>query len=158
MTDKTETEKKGLETSDAELKAMGLLGLKQRSKLFSLVFTNAPIKLISLLCALTLFFYVQYSSSHTRSVEIQVIPPELPSKLVFSQKIPSFLNIKFYGKEEQMDFDISRFQVRLENPNPQSGSNLYIAHLEPEPPSGVRVIYKKELQLFIDHILSRELV
>lgn len=131
--------------------------LKHRSKLFSLIFRNTSIKFISLLFAAILFLYVQYTSTHTRSVQIQVSLPELPSELIFSRKIPSFLDLKFYGKAELMDFDISHFHIRLENPNPQPGSNLYIAHLEPEAPPGVKVIYTKELQLFIDRVFLREL-
>ena len=134
-----------------------LLALKYRSKFFAKLFRNAVIKFISLLLALILFLYVQYTSTHIRSVQIQVIQPDLPKELIFSRKIPSFLDLKFHGKAEQMDFDISRFQIRLENPNPQPGSNLYIAHLQPEAPPGVEAVYKKELQLFIDRVFLREL-
>ena len=156
MVENIETDNKDLGSSGAKSSLKDSLAIGPGPKFFSFIFRNAVIKGISLLFAVILFLYVQYSSTHTRSVEIQVIQPELPNELIFSRKIPSFLNIRFYGKAEQMDFDISRFQVRLENPNPQAGSNLYIAHLEPEAPLGVRVIHKKELQLFIDRLFLRE--
>ena len=161
MVEKTEIEKKAAKTPELEetkeSSLESLLALRPSGKFLSRIFQNTLIKLISLLFALILFLYVQYTSTHTRSVQIQVVQPELPSELIFSRKIPSFLDLKFYGKAEQMDFDISRFQIRLENPNPQPGSNLYIAHLQPEAPPGVEVSYKQELQLFIDRVFLREL-
>lgn len=164
MEDKTEIAKKTLKVPETEKMRGGVLedSLEQKpqenqSGLFAQIFRNGTSKLVSLTLALILFFYAQYTSNRTRSVQIQVIQPELPDDLIFSRKVPPFLDLKFHGKAEQMDFDISRFQIKLENPNPQPGSNLYIAHLQPDPPSGIRVRYKKEQQLFIDRAFSREL-
>ena len=133
---------------------------KRRSNVYFIqrhLFKNAPIKLISLSLALILYIYVDYSSIIVRSVQVEVIEPELPKNLVLLRKIPPFINVKFYGTAEQMDFEISNFKIELENPNPVPGKNLYIATLKPEPPQDVKVSYANELQLFIDRLLTREL-
>ena len=130
---------------------------QSQSFLYRLIFQNGLIKLSSITLALLLFVYVTYTATVVRTVQVQVIEPQLPPQLVLLRKIPSFLNVKFYGTAEQMDFDISSFKIELENPNPVSGINLYIATLKPEPPPSVHVSYAKELQLFIDRLLTREL-
>ncbi len=127
------------------------------SKLLHIFVEHAFIKLLSICLAIILFLYAEFTSKITRAVAIQVIQPELPGELIFSREIPSFLNVKFYGKEENMDFDVSNFKVILENPKPIPGSNLYIATIQPTPPKNVEVIYTKELQLSIDRLSLRKL-
>ncbi len=124
---------------------------------FGYLSKNLAAKAISLILALFLYAYVQYTATVTRSVQVPLIQPELPSHLVFSRKIPSFLNVKFYGRREQMDFDISNFTIKLENPHPLPGLNLYIAKIDPDPPIGIQLSYKKELQILVDRSFMREL-
>lgn len=126
-------------------------------RLIKFLFGNKIIKLISFILALVLFLYVQYTSTNTRTIQIQVIQPNLPGELIFSRKLPSFIDVEFYGNAKQLDFDITNFQILLENPNPQAGSNIYRVKLYPDPPPGIKASYIKEFELFIDRVIFREL-
>ena len=148
-------ENKGNKTSVSDA---GEITTRSLRKWGRVVVQHGMIKLISLVLAITLFFYVQYTLNITRSVQVEVLPPKIPQELVLSRKIPPFWKVKFYGKAEHMDFDKSNFQIKLENPNPLVGSNLYRVILYPEPPKDVQATYKRELHLFIDRLLAREFI
>ena len=151
-------EKKVKREKNTTLTSKKSLTLKNKRKVvFFSIFKNLTIKVISISLALILFLYVQYTSNLTIVVEVPVVAPELPKKLIFSRKIPAFLKVSFYGKTDKMDFDTSHFQILLDNPNPISGSNLYVTSLSSDPPSGVKASFIGEILLNIDHIASREL-
>ncbi len=141
----------------SEKESASNIPLSFRNRIFSSLKKNGTSKIVSLFLTLILYFYVRDASTLTRSIQVPVIQPEIPSEFIFSRKLPPFMAVKFTGKAEKMDFDTSDFRLLIKNPNPLPGSNLYIVSLYPDPPSGVTVYYTKELQLFIDRFFLREL-
>ncbi len=118
---------------------------------------NGTSKLISIILAISLYYKVQYGSSITRNVQIPVVQPTLPNTLIFSSKIPAFIKVSFTGHYDLMDFSLSEFKLILQNPNPILGTNIYRINLYPEAPQGVSVEYSKEIKLFVDRLILREL-
>lgn len=118
---------------------------------------NWKIKVGSLLIALGLFAYVQYTRTIVRTVHVRVERPELPGDLVFAERVPSFINVVVRGPRETLDFDASDFRIRLTNPRPAPGENRYLASLSPDLPEGIRADYSATLSLQLDRVLEREL-
>ncbi len=118
---------------------------------------NWKLKAGSLFVALLLFWYVQYSKTTTRVMNIRVERPELPANLIISSRIPSYMNVKIYGPKELMDFNVSDFRISLSNPRPEVGSNIYRAQIYPELPEGVGAAYRLEIPVSLDRVLIRDL-
>jgi hypothetical protein len=118
---------------------------------------NWKLKAGSVFVALLLFWYVQYSRTITRVMNIRVDRPEIPANLTMSSRTPSFMNVKIYGPREVMDFNVSEFRISLKNPRPEVGTNIYRAQVYPELPEGVGAVYRTELPITLDRVMVREL-
>lgn len=124
---------------------------------FNLINSNWKLKAGSIFVALLLFWYVQYSRTITRVMNIRVDRPEIPANLTISSRVPSFMNVKIYGPREVMDFNVSEFRVSLKNPRPEVGTNIYRAQIYPELPNGVGAVYRTEIPLTVDRVMVRQL-
>ena len=118
---------------------------------------NWQLKLVSLLVSLMLFWYVQYSRTTTRVLNIRVDRPEVPANLVLSSRVPSFMQVKIYGPSEMIDFNVSDFKIVLENPRPAAGENTYRSVIQPELPEGIGAVYQREVTVNLDRLMIRKL-
>lgn len=116
---------------------------------------NWQVKIGSLLVSLIVFAYVQYTRNITRTLNIRVEAPDIPANLVMSSRLPSFMNVEFYGPSEQLEINSSNFRIQLTSPSPSPGTNIYRAVLVPEPPPGIRASYDNEIRLTLDRNLKR---
>ncbi|HBS03543.1 MAG TPA: hypothetical protein DEA96_01165 [Leptospiraceae bacterium] len=132
------------------------LDLARRVVLF---FTrNWKVKLGSILIASMLFFYVQWTRNVTRVFHIRVERPDIPEDLILSSRIPSFMDVQFYGPAEEMEFNASAFRITVFSPaKPIPGKNQYKAILIPDPPGQIEAKYEKDLEVTLDRSLTREL-
>ena len=112
------------------------LDLARRVVLF---FTrNWKVKLGSVLIASMLFFYVQWTRNVTRVFHIRVERPDIPEDLILSSRIPSFMDVQFYGPAEEMEFNASAFRITVFSPaKPIPGKNQYKVILIPDPPGEI---------------------
>lgn len=114
-------------------------------------------RLGAILVACILAMYVQFAQNVKKVMHIRVNPPAPPPGLVFSSRIPSFMEVELYGNEDLMDFTPADFKLQLANPKPVRGDNAYRVKLLPEVPDGIETAYPRELRIQLDEILFREL-
>jgi hypothetical protein len=118
---------------------------------------NWKIKAGSLFIASLLFWYVQYSKTVTRVINIRIEKPDVPADMVMDSRIPVFMNVKMYGPRELMEFNVNEFRIILSNPSPEAGENLYRTQLSPDLPEGINAVYNRELKVSLDKVAVREL-
>lgn len=119
---------------------------------------NWKVKLGSIAIASTLFFYVQWTRNVTRVFHVRVERPDIPDDLILASRIPSFMDVTFYGPAEEMEFNASAFRITIYSPaKPIPGKNQYKAILIPDPPGQIEARYDTNLEINLDRSLTREL-
>jgi len=116
-----------------------------------------PIKLGALAVAIILALYVQFAQSITKVLHIRVTTPEIPPGLVFSSRVPSFMDVQLYGPADLMDVPTSEFKMQLLNQRPLRGENVYRVTLVPDLPHGIEASYSREIKVALDETFLREL-
>lgn len=109
-------------------------------------------KIGSLIIAILLYFYVQYTKTITKSFYIKVDTPVLPNNLIFSEELPTFVKVHFYGPQEIMDLNQDNFRVLMINTGPSPGKNKFKLELLPPPPYPIQFqLEPSELEILIDN-------
>ena len=129
----------------------------KRNRLANSLKKNWPLRVLSIFMAVGLYIYVQVSLEVERVIRVPIIVPELPGDLVFSEKMPGFLNVALLGQANDLDFDVSRYRVFLDFENLLIGENEFQMRLRPEIPDGVKVRYRRSLNMKIEQAFQREL-
>jgi hypothetical protein len=65
------------------------------------------------------------------------------------------MHVKLSGPSDLMEFPIDDLRVRLLNPGPEVGTNIYKTILTPALPEGIDAEYKKDITLHLDTFLER---
>ena len=122
-------------------------------------FRKWPAKVGSLLLSVMLFFYVQSTRIIERDIQVRVIEPNLPRRLLFTSKLPAYLKVRLRGPREFMDFPVTEYKIELihQNPRPSATPNLYTTRLVPELPVGVNADYERGVKLYVDRLQERTL-
>ncbi len=109
-------------------------------------------KLGSLIIAILLYFYVQYTKTITKSFYIKVDSPTLPNNLIFSEELPTFVKVHFYGPQEIINLNQDNFRVLMVNTGPSPGKNKFKLELIPPPPYPIQFqLEPSELEILIDN-------
>ena len=114
-------------------------------------------KLLSLLLALVLVWYVQVNKTVSRDIQVRVEKPRLPGGLIIASKIPVYLNVKLKGAAEHMDFPVSDYRIMLTNPNPRAREEpgRFRTILLPELPNNIQAKFQSLVELKIDKLNER---
>ncbi|MEQ9364996.1 MAG: hypothetical protein RIF32_12165 [Leptospirales bacterium] len=118
---------------------------------------NWKLKTGSLAIAVFLFVYVQYSHNVSRTVNVRVAEIPLPDNLLLAARVPSFMEVTFYGSRDLIDLEPSEFRIVLKKSNPKTGENDYRAELTPELPENITATYQDRLNVYLDRADSRML-
>lgn len=116
---------------------------------------NWKLKAGSIVIAVFLFIYVQYSNNVSRTVNVRVEPIPLPADLLLANRIPSFMEVTFYGSRDLIDLEPSEFRIVLKKSSPKTGENDYRAELTPELPENITATYPDRLKVYLDQADSR---
>lgn len=106
--------------------------------LFSLLFHNIKIKILSITMAFAVFTYISLSNISDKSVMVStsVISPVPP--LIVAEAIPEEVEVFLTGpRSELRDIDISRFEVPVDLSHAASGSNVKKLELQGQLPKNV---------------------
>lgn len=113
--------------------------------------THWQAKIVSVIIAILFSYYVQYTKTIKKTFYIKVEPPVLPHYLTFSEELPAFIKVDFYGPEEIMNIEQTNFKLHLINTGPNPGKNKFRLDLIPPPPSGIQsVIEFPEIEIMVD--------
>ncbi len=118
---------------------------------------NWRLKTGSLAIAVFLAIYVQYSHNVSRTVNVRVADIPLPEDLLLAARVPSFLEVTFYGSRDLIDLEPSEFRIVLKKSNPRAGENDYRAELTPDLPENITATYTDRLKVYLDRADSRML-
>ncbi|MFN3603483.1 MAG: hypothetical protein ACK4UJ_02100 [Leptonema sp. (in: bacteria)] len=113
--------------------------------------THWQAKIVSVVLAILFSFYVEYSKTIKKTFYIKVEPPNLPNHLVFSEEIPAFMKVDFYGAEDTINIEQTSFKLHLVNTGPGPGKNKFRLELIPPPPKSIQVqIEFPEIEILVD--------
>ncbi|MBI3394459.1 MAG: hypothetical protein HY042_01350 [Spirochaetia bacterium] len=128
-------------------------------KIVRLVFDRWQAKVVSLVVAVLLSWYVHDSRNATRTIQVRVEVPPPPEHLVFGSRLPTFVNVQIRGPKEQMNFPTQDFKITLTSVSTrlEAGDNTFQTRLVPDPPPGMTAEYPGILTVFLDRLAVREL-